>query len=298
VDDTPVTPARTPPAAPPRSTPLGPGGAQAALAHALVLDARDEAAFAAGHLPGAGRIGRSEFRPRRAELPPRTSEVLVVHDDPAEARATAEALIGLGYRHVAWLDVPLADMPDGRGSRAQAERIWRPSPFLAGVLDRLPRGRALDLASGSGREAVFLALHGWDVEAWDHAPDALERAQALASRSGVRITTRVAELERGGPPPPERPWDVITVFRFLHRPLFAWIERALAPGGALVYETFRVGQEMHGRPRQARFLLGHGELASAFPSLRAELLEDSEPAGGPVMSRLLARRPADVRGPA
>ena len=81
------------------------------------------------------------------------------------------------------------------------------------------------------------------------------------------------------------------VVRFLHRPLLPWLERALAPGGALVYETFRTGQERHGRPKQARYLLQPGELTTAFPSLVVEHYEEVEPEGGPVLARLLARRP-------
>ncbi|MEK7331676.1 MAG: hypothetical protein AAB113_12845, partial [Candidatus Eisenbacteria bacterium] len=82
-----------------------------------------------------------------------------------------------------------------------------------------------------------------------------------------------------------------TVFRFLHRPLFPHIERALAPGGWLVYETFRRGQERFGRPTHPRFLLNEGELSSAFPSLAVEDYTEPDPEGGPVTARLLARKP-------
>ena len=84
------------------------------------------------------------------------------------------------------------------------------------------------------------------------------------------------------------------VCRFLHRPLFPWIASALAPGGTLVYETFRRGQEAHGRPLQARFLLEHGELTEAFPLLHVECYEETEQPGGPVMAHLLARRVRDA----
>lgn len=271
--------------------PLAPAAVAAALAGACVLDARPPEAFAAGHLPGAGRLSPEEFVARRTELPPRDAPVLVVHDQPAAARAAAEALAALGYGRVAWLDAPLAALAGGLADRGGPARLWRPAPFLARVLPRLPRGRALDLAAGAGREAVFLALAGWGVEAWDHDPEALARAAGLAARHGAALATRVVDLERPLPPP-AAPWDLIVVFRFLHRPLFGWIERALAPGGALVYETYRDGQERFGRPRQRRFLLRPGELASAFPSLSVELHEESDPPAGPVVSRLLARRPS------
>ena len=81
------------------------------------------------------------------------------------------------------------------------------------------------------------------------------------------------------------------MFRFLHRPLLPEIEGALAPGGWLVYETFRRGQARYGRPTHARFLLDDGELSSAFPSLLVEHYDEPSPPGGPITARLLARRP-------
>ncbi len=268
---------------------LAPGAARARLADAIVLDVREENAFARGHLAGAARLAPAEFGERRAELPPRTACVLVVHDEPAAARAAAETLAALEYRDVAWLDAALAEFPGGHTDLGPAARAWRPSPFVERMRPHLAPGRALDLAAGSGRESVFLAMHGWQVEAWDHDPVALARASALAARHGVELSTRVVELETADAGPGT--WDAIVVCRFLHRPLFPWIERALAPGGTLVYETFRRGQEVHGRPKQPRFLLEPGELTASFPLLRVECYEEHEPEGGPVMARVLARRP-------
>ena len=270
---------------------LDPETAVGWCADAIVLDARGGDAFGAGHLPGAGRMASAEFGARRAELPPRHARVLVVHDEPALAREAAEALAALEYREVGWLDAPLASLPRGLSSREAAARLWRPSPFLERMLSRLAHGRALDLASGTGRESVFLALAGWQVDTWDHDPEALARAEALAARHGATLATRVVELAELPLPEPGAGWDTIVVCRFLHRPLFAWIESALASGGTLVYETFRRGQEAYGRPRQDRYLLEPGELLRAFPSLVVETYEEHDPPGGPVVARLLARRP-------
>jgi rhodanese-related sulfurtransferase len=278
-------------------------GAEAVRAgHARVcLDVRDEAGFAAGHLAGSGHLPRGDFREHRAELPPRERPVLVVSDDPGESEAAAADLEAMGYADVAALEVPLAGLPDGHASRGPAVRLWQPAPFLAEVLPRVrpaggtPPGLAADLAAGSGREAVFLALHGFEVEAWDWAPEALARATALARRSGVTIRAEAANLERAEPPLPAGRYALIVVFRFLHRPLFPAIERALAPGGWLVYETYRVGQERIGRPTHRRFLLEPGELACAFPGLSVVRYEEPEPPGGPITARLLARKPGDPR---
>ena len=267
-----------------------------APATAALLDVRDPAAFAAGHLVGCGHLPRAELLERRAELPPRDRAVLVMADDPHESAAAATELEAMGYGDVAWLDVPLAEIPGGHADRAPAVRLWRPAPFLAEVLPYIMESaaaqgaRAADLAAGSGREAVFLALHGYEVEAWDRAPEALERATALARRNGVAIRPQVANLERSDLKLPAARYQLLVVFRFLHRPLFPAIERALAPGGWLVYETYRIGQERFGRPRSRKFLLEPGELAAAFPGLAVMRYEEPEPADGPIVTRLLARR--------
>lgn len=273
-----------------------PPRALALVPQVAVLDVRGEAAFAAGHLAGAGHLPRGEFRARRTELPPRDQPLLVVAGSGEDAREAALDLESLGYARVDWLDAPLAELPGGLADRAPAARLWRPAPFLVEVLPRLTPGPALDLAAGAGREAVFLAMHGFEVEAVDDDPAILARAEALARRSGVRIATRVCDLERGGSDLPEGRYRLVTVFRFLHRPLFPAIERSLAPGGWLVYETFRRGQARFGRPTHPRFLLDDGELSSAFPGLTVERYEEPSPPAGPITARLLARRPMPDRG--
>jgi SAM-dependent methyltransferase len=269
--------------------PLGAAGVTAGTR--TVLDVRGGTAFAAGHLERSGHVPAAELAARRAELPARDRPLLVVAEGPERALAAATALAGLGYADVAWLDAAPDEHPLLFADRGRAARLWRPAPFLEEVLPRLTPGRALDVAAGQGRDAVFLAMHGFAVEAWDHAPEALDAACALAARHGVTIETVVCDLEREPFRLPEGRFDLVVCFRFLHRPLFPWIERALAPGGRLVYETYRSGQERYGRPLRAQFLLREGELTAAFPSLAVEHYAELEPAGGPVTARLLARRP-------
>jgi tellurite methyltransferase len=279
------------PIAAPQAQPGAPGRA--------VLDVRDAAAFAAGHLAGCGHLPLAELRERRAELPPRGTPILVVAARGPEAAEAAAAIEAMGYAGVAFLDGPLAELPGGLADRGPAARLWRPARFLEevlpGLLAALPRPAgsapaALDVACGAGRDAVFLATQGFVVEARDHAPEALERARALAGREGVALRTVACDLERPELSDPGR-FDLVVCFRFLHRPLFPWMERAVAPGGWLVYETYRAGQERYGRPRRAHFMLQPGELARAFPALEAVRYEEPEPPGGPVTARLLARRP-------
>ena len=290
--------------------PLDPQAAQARPSALVVLDVRSEEAYSRGHLAGSGNIPRAELVARRAELPTRATAILVVAERATDAREAAAVLGGLEYRDVTFLDASLAELSGGLDDRGPGARLWHPAPFLAEVLPRLlghpaeaqsgpgtppvtPRPRALDLAAGSGRDAVFLAQQGFDVEAWDHAPEALERARDLARRQGVRLHAVLCDVEQPDLPPPGRPFDLVICFRFLHRPLFPWIERALVPGGWLVYETFLMGQERFGRPRRPHFLLARGELARSFPGLVTVRYEEREPETGPLTARLLARKPPE-----
>lgn len=262
-------------------------------ARPALLDVRDETAFAAGHLDGSGNVPAAALKIRRPELPPHGHPVLVIADSAEAACDSARTLCALGYTAVAWLDAPLAELGGEARATGEPARLWRAAPFLAEVLAGIPRGRAADLASGSGRDAAFLALHGFEVEAWDHDPGALAMARTLAQRCGVEIETRLANLETRDFTLPERHYALVTCFRFLHRGLFAVMARSLAPGGHLVYETFRVGQERYGHPRRARFLLGPGELKRELETAGIEVLryEEPDPPGGPVTARLWGRRP-------
>lgn len=275
------------------------GATSARLRDFAVLDVRDEAAFRAGHLAGSGHVPRSELRARTSELPRREAPLLVVAADVRDATAAAAELGRLGFANVSWLDAPLAALAGGLGSLGPAARLWRPAPFLEEMLPRIPGPKpgaraAFDVAAGAGREAVYLALEGFEVEARDRDPVVLARAEALAARNGVRISTATTDLEDEATALPPDRFQLVVCFRFLHRPLFRQIERALAPGGHLVYETYLLGQEKLGRPRRERFLLRPGELASAFPALTVEHYAELAPAGGPITARLLARKSTRV----
>ncbi len=173
---------------------------------AIVLDARGAEPFERGHLEGAGRMSVDEFHALRAELPPRTATVLVLHDEPAEAHRAAVALGGLGYPHVCWLDAPLGELPGGHASPGAAARLWRPSPWLEAVADALPTGRSLDLAAGSGRESVHLALRGFEAHAWDHDPTARSSVHRRSRCGTASRCTRVSSNSSGdlGPSAPAR----------------------------------------------------------------------------------------------
>lgn len=135
-------------------------------------------------------------------------------------------------------------------------QIERPSDWVVRWAPRIAKsGRVLDLACGSGRHARWLAAQGYAVEAVDRD------AAALASLAGCAgIATRVADLEGAPWPYAEEQFDGIVVTNYLHRPLFPALLDALAPASVLIYETFALGNERFGRPRNPDFLLKPGEL--------------------------------------
>jgi len=131
----------------------------------------------------------------------------------------------------------------------------------------LPKGRGLDLAMGYGRNAVFLALAGFEVEGVDISPEATAGALKAAREAGVRLTVRVADLEVGYVIEAGA-YDVIICFNYLHRPLIPEIRKGLRSRGMVVYETFIVDQARFGRPRNTDHLLEHNELLDLFRDFR------------------------------
>ena len=109
-----------------------------------------------------------------------------------------------------------------------------PIPELERRIETLPDGRALDVATGIGRNALFLAAHGYDVEAIDVSDVALEQAQQRAERRDLEVDWRRADLAEIDLEPDR--YDVITVSFFAALEHLPALKEALAPGGVLVYE--------------------------------------------------------------
>ncbi|MBS0320386.1 MAG: class I SAM-dependent methyltransferase [Proteobacteria bacterium] len=115
-------------------------------------------------------------------------------------------------------------------------------------------GHVLDVASGYGRQALFLARAGFRVTAVDRDAD------ALATLAGTGIDTRVADLEDGPWPLAGQRFDGVVVVHYLHRPRCSELVDAVADDGVLLYETFAQGNEAYGRPSNPAFLLAPDEL--------------------------------------
>lgn len=109
-----------------------------------------------------------------------------------------------------------------------------PAPLVVETARRLRPGRALDLACGTGRNALWLAAQGWKVTAVDGAPAAIEILQRRAAQSGVVIDARIADLERSEYAIEPGQWDLILMCYYLRRDLFEPAKRGVSPGGVLL----------------------------------------------------------------
>lgn len=140
-----------------------------------------------------------------------------------------------------------------------------PIPFLKQSMELLPKGRALDLAMGEGRNGVFLARKGFEVTGIDISETGLIKAEALATEYGVKITTKVADLEEYKLAP--HTYDVIVCTYYLQRDLFPQIISALKPGGMALVETFTLDHKKYQPEFRQEYLLKPNELLTLFQGL-------------------------------
>ncbi len=263
-----------------------------------LIDLRDADAFVRGHVHGATSLPYHELRMRRHELPDRGAALFVCHDDSS---VDAEAMLrDWGYDVVdvlpveAWLLVDLADQLNIETGK-QSRQLWQPNALLPRVIDEIEKNVstrcALDLACGSGRDSLYLALRGWQVTAIDIQYDALQRLRLSAERYQLSIDTLCQNIERDAPTLARDSFDLIVVVRYLHRPLLPLMAQWLKRGGYVVYQQFHADAAAYGKPRSSAHLLRTGELNETFrgwPTIIDEMgrLDDGRP-----MVNFVARKP-------
>jgi tellurite methyltransferase len=153
------------------------------------------------------------------------------------------------------------------------------TPLLIDVVSGVRPGRALDLACGSGRNALWLADHGWRVTAVDGSPAAIEIVTARNPSIGVFA----ADLENHEYIIQPDSWDLIVFSYYLQRDLFEPAKRGVVPGGMVLAIVHIPGP---GEPL-TRFRLNPGELAGAFQDF--EILHSYEgPSRDPEHRQLVA----------
>jgi len=166
-----------------------------------------------------------------------------------------------------------------------AEIDFAPASLLVEAVEMLPPGRALDLACGPGRNALFLGGLGWSVAAVDSSPAAIRILRERAAVSRLRIEAQVADLEAGEFRIEPGAFDLICDFFYLQRDLFPRIKEGVRPGGAAVAEIHLRDDRPH------RFVLEPGELWAEFRDWKILYYSEGPRAGhGRPSARIIARR--------
>ncbi len=162
-----------------------------------------------------------------------------------------------------------------------------PSPWIekwAGLVP--PAATLLDLATGSGRNALFFAARGHRVTAVD-----IDISRLPVAENVERVQV---DLENGTPwPLAGRRFGAATVTNYLHRPLMPDLLEAIEPGGVLLYETFMEGNERFGKPSNPAFLLKDGELLELVRGKFSVIAYEARLISAPTMAmvqRIAARR--------
>ena len=155
--------------------------------------------------------------------------------------------------------------------RSREQLASSPAPLLVRAAEGLAPGRALDLACGAGRNALWLAARGWEVVAIDGASEAIR----IVHEQDTSIDARVMDLEAGAALPFEdESFDLVAILYYLHRPLFAEARRVVRRGGIVVSAA-----KMRGTYR-----IAPGELARTFEDFEVVHASEGE------IAEIIARR--------
>jgi len=107
---------------------------------------------------------------------------------------------------------------------------FAPTALVVEAVGQAPPGKALDLACGAGRNALWLAERGWTVTAVDGSPVAID----ILLKRALNVEAIVADLEKAEYSIDPSSWDLITICYYLQRDLFEPAKRGVKPGGLLI----------------------------------------------------------------
>ena len=162
---------------------------------------------------------------------------------------------------------------------------FTPSSLLTEMAELVRPGRALDLACGAGRNALFLASLGWSVVAVDASSAAIRIVRERAAAEGLAIDARVADLEQGQFVIEPEGFDLICDVFYLDRNLFPQIRTGIRLGGLFAGEIHLKDNTPH------RFVVDPGELRREFEGWKILYYSEAPPAGhSRPAARILARR--------
>ncbi len=177
-----------------------------------------------------------------------------------------------------------------------AKRVTQePATFLKEIFagDRwsIPCGQALDLATGRGQNAIFLAERGFEVLGIDISSVALEEARKSAEEKSLKVNWQQADLD--AIELPALRYNVVLNFNYLQRSLLPQIKRTLKPGGWVIFETYLIDQQTIGQPKNPDYLFLHNELLDFFREFRVLYYREGkfpQSGEGAFRARLLAEK--------
>ena len=170
-----------------------------------------------------------------------------------------------------------------------------PSSFLKEQQHLIPKGKVLDVATGHGRNALYLASLGYSVIGIDRDKEALRAIQQEIQNSNVsNVSVHAQDLEDGSPSSLNlgtELYEGILVFFYLYRSLFPSLLRALRRGGVLMYETFLIdNHRINNHPRRQEFCLQHNELFQLTQGLRIVHYEEGARQGTNLQDQIFTAR--------
>ena len=290
------------------------------MPESVLIDCRHTQDFNAGHHAHACSIEASQLFQRMHELPQKSVDIALIGCEESMQLA-AIFFKEKNYRVISMQHydselIAALQQQQLWQTGPSLKRLWHPSPMINFFCEQLqseeyscaaqPTG--LDIACGSGRDMVYLAQHGWQMHGIDYQQEALQRSLRMANNNQVHISCYQQDLEpcadedssadaiasalkalcQQGLP---TQFDLITICRYLHRPLLPLLSALLKPGGFIIYQTFMQGSEKISSPRNPNYLLKPAELANTFDNLNilrddVLLLQDGRP-----VSAFIAQKP-------
>ncbi|MDR4505013.1 MAG: methyltransferase domain-containing protein [Candidatus Scalindua sp.] len=167
-----------------------------------------------------------------------------------------------------------------------------PIDFLKENIHVLTKGKALVLAMGEGRNALFLASNGFDVDGCDVSDVAVGKCKVLAQENNIKINAFVADLEEYEIPAGK--YDLITCIYYTQRDLIPQIKAGLKKGGMVLFETYSIDQLNYGDdapgPKNPEYLLKHNELLKLFGDFHILYYREGEVAPKKTVARLIAQK--------
>ncbi|WP_251358593.1 tellurite resistance methyltransferase TehB [Kangiella sp. TOML190] len=264
-----------------------------------LVDLRSPQAFVQGHPLGATNIPLEELPLAWHELPPKGArlELLVNQADAEQAQRIFE------QQQYAIEQIRIAEQQDQASWLANnvSQRLWRANPLLEHYIELIKQHIhssspvAFDIGCGSGRDALFLALHGFKVLGLDNNPFALERLEQFKRRWNANLSAKIVDfqtqrialvelIEQQQP-------SLVVQARYLHRPLLDDFYQYLPAGSILAIHTFLEAAAKFGKPKNPAYLLKNNELAEKFKGWDLLINQEHRLDDGRPLSLFLAKKP-------